>query len=72
MLHVTIECVTKIKGAGFIPVGVASQFTIDDKGNRKTNGVLYTMHPSPCIRKINQQENVQGITYDFFYDYYLI
>ena len=36
MLSVTFECVTKIKVAGVIPVEVASQFIIDDKGNRRT------------------------------------
>ena len=34
MLPVTKECVTKLKDAGVIPIGVAIQFTIDDEGNR--------------------------------------
>ena len=36
MLPVTIKSVRKIKGASVIPVGIAKQFTIDNKGNRKT------------------------------------
>ena len=36
MLPITVECVKKIKGAGVIPVGVAQQLTISDKGKRKT------------------------------------
>ena len=36
MMLVTIECVTKIDDASVIPVGVATQFSIDEKGNRKT------------------------------------
>ena len=35
MLPVTPECITKIKGASVIPVGVATQFTIDVNGDRK-------------------------------------
>ena len=31
MLPVTVECVTKIKDAGVIPIGVATQFSIDGK-----------------------------------------
>ena len=36
MLPITLESVKKIKGAGVIPVGVAQQLTIKDKGKRKT------------------------------------
>ena len=35
ILPVTLECVNGIKGASVIPVGVATQFSIDDKDNRK-------------------------------------
>ena len=35
MLPTAIESVKKIKGAGVIPVGVATRFTIDERGNRK-------------------------------------
>ena len=35
-MPVTIKCVTKIDDASVIPVGVATQFSIDEKGNRKT------------------------------------
>ena len=35
MLPVTLESVAKIKGAGVIPIGVAQQQTIDEKGNRQ-------------------------------------
>ena len=35
MLPVTPECITKIKDASVILVGVAPQFTIDTNGDRK-------------------------------------
>ena len=35
MLPIPKSCLKKLKGAAVIPVGVATQFTIDDKGNRK-------------------------------------
>ena len=57
MLPVTFECVTKIKGAGVITVVVASQFTIDDKRNRKIK--LCTTHnasfPPPSEKSINSR-----------------
>ena len=55
MLPVTIESTKKIKGAGVIPVGVAKQLTIDDKGKRKTK--FRTTHDAsfaPPVKQINQ------------------
>ena len=43
MLPVTKECVTKLKGAGVIPVGVATQHSINEKGERyikRSKGVV--------------------------------
>ena len=34
MIPITKECKTKLKGAGVIPIGVATQYTIDEDGNR--------------------------------------
>ena len=53
MLPTTFECVTKLKG-GVIPVGVASQFIIDDKGNRKRTLYYKQCILYPSIKKINQ------------------
>ena len=73
MLPVTFECVTKIKDAGVIPAGVATQFTIDDKGNRKTK--RRTTHdasfPPPSEKSINNRMFRELLT-NCFYGYCLI
>lgn len=56
MLPVTFESVTKIKGAGVIPVGLATQFTIDNIVNKKTK--RRTTHDAsfpPPSEKISKQ-----------------
>ena len=73
MLPVTSKCVIKIKYAGVIPVGVATQFTIDDKGNRKTK--RRTTHdasfPPPSEKSINNRMFRELLT-NCFYGYCLI
>ena len=45
MLPITIESVSKIKGAGVIPVGCVTQFFINEDGNRYTK--RRTTHDAP-------------------------
>ena len=35
MIPIKIDVIKKIKGTGVIPIGIATQFTIDEKGKRK-------------------------------------
>ena len=57
MLPVTLESVAKIKGAGVIPIGVAQQQSVDEKGNRYTK--FRTTHdasfPPPSEQSINDR-----------------
>ena len=57
MLPVTFKCVTQIKGAGVIPFGVASQFTTDEKGDRKTKcrTIYDASFPPPSEKSINNR-----------------
>ena len=73
MLPTTIESVNKIKGACVIPVGVATQFTIDEKGNRKFK--RRTTHdasfPPPSEQSINNRMFRELLT-NCFYGYCMI
>ena len=73
MLPVTIESVKKIKGASVIPIGIAKQFTIDDKGKRKTK--RRTTHdasfPPPSQQSINNMMARELLT-ECFYGHCLI
>jgi len=57
MLPVTVECLTKLKGAAVIPVGVATQHSINEKGDRITK--RRTTHdasfPSPSNNSISNR-----------------
>ena len=68
MMPVTVECVTKIDDAGVIPVGVATQFSIDEKGNRKTK--RRTTHdasfPPPSQQSINNRMFRELLTLCFY------
>ena len=35
MLLIPMRCLQKVRGAGVIPVGVATQYRVDDRGSRK-------------------------------------
>ena len=70
MLPVTAECVTKIQDAGVIPIGIATQMTIDEKGNRLTK--RRTIHdasfPPPSGMSINRRllpESLEPCFYGF-------
>ena len=73
MLPVTFECVTKLKVAGDITAGVASQLTIDYKGNHKTKRRTThdTSFPSPSEKLINNRIFRELLT-NCFYGYCLI
>ena len=64
MLPVTIESVSKIKGSGVIPVGVAAQWTMDERGNRKQK--RRTTHdtslPPPSTKSTNERMNRETLT----------
>ena len=55
MLPIPKHSLTKLKGAAVIPVGVATQFTIDDKGNRKVK--KRTTHDASFPPPTNQSVN---------------
>ena len=73
MLPVTLESVAKIKGAGVIPIGVAQQHTIDEKGKRYTK--YRTTHdasfPPPSEQSINDRL-IKSTLYPCYYGHYLI
>ena len=73
MLPVTLESTKKIKGAGVIPVGVAQQLTINDKGKRKTK--YRTTHDAsfapPSNKSINDRMMRELLT-ECFYGHCLI
>ena len=56
MLPLPIKCLTKVRGAAVIPVGVHTQFTIDEAGKRKIK--RRTTHdasfPPPSNKSVNQ------------------
>ena len=55
MIPVTKECTTKLKGAGVIPIRVATQYTIDEEGNRsiKRRTIHDASFPPPSRKSIN-------------------
>ena len=73
MLPVTLEYVKKIKRAGVTPFGIATQFSIDDKGKRKVK--KSTTHdaslPPPSEQSVNNQMFCKLLT-TCFYGHYLI
>ena len=52
MLSITVECVSKLKGASVIPVGVAKQFIIDCKRKQKKRRTTHDASFAP--RQKNQ------------------
>ena len=73
MLPVTLESVAKIKGAGVIPIGVAQQQSVDEKGNRYTK--FRTTHdasfPPPSEQSINDRL-LKTVLYPCYYGHCLI
>ena len=55
MLPISMRCLQKVRGAGVIPVGKATQYTVDDKGKRKIK--RRTTHdasfPPPSNKSVN-------------------
>ena len=51
MLSIPAACLPKLKGAAVIPVGVHTQQTIGEDGERKINGGRHTTHHSPRHRR---------------------
>ena len=73
MLPITLESVTKIKGAGVIPIGVAQQQSINEKGKRYTK--FRTTHdasfPPPSEQSINDRL-IKTTLYPCYYGHCLI
>ena len=68
MLLITFESVRKVKGAGVIPVGVATQMTIDHRGSEKVKH--RTTHdassPPPLEQFINNYVFRELLTTSFY------
>ena len=68
MLPVTIESVKKIKDAAVIPVGIAKQFTIDNKGRRQVK--RRTTHdatfPAPSNHSLNDRLIMENLEKCFY------
>ena len=73
MLPITIESLKKLKGAAVIPVGVASQFSINDKGQQITK--RRTTHdatfPPPSEQSINNRM-IRDLLADCFFGHCLL
>ena len=73
MLPITIESLQKLKGAAVIPVGVASQFSIDNKGKQITK--RRTTHdasfPPPSEHSINNRM-IRDLLADCFFGHCLL
>ena len=73
MLPVTIESVPKIKGAGVIPVGCATQFSINKDSDqytkqRTTHDVSFS---PPSGNSVNERMN-RGLLTEYFYGHCLL
>lgn len=68
MLPILKHSLTILKGAALIPVGVATQFTIDNKGNRKVK--KRTTHdasfPPPSNQSVNNRL-IKELLVGYFY-----
>ena len=73
MLPIPVTCLRKVKGAAVIPVGVHTQFTIDEKGERKTK--RRTTHDAsfqpPSNKSINTRMNRDAL-HECFYGHCML
>ena len=73
MMPLPASCLKKLQGASVIPVGVHTQYTIDDDGNRKVKRL--TTHDAsfspPSTKSVNNRMNKEELT-ECFYEHCLL
>ena len=73
MLPITIESVSKIKGAGVIPIGYATKFSINEDGNRYTKRTTTrnASFPPTSGNSVNERI-IRDLFTECFYGHFLL